>query len=112
MNCLDGGWPTEALEYVNNTGLASDTNYEYLSYMNECSGKRIKRAVKITDYCERKMEREKCDKICKLQKITLHSFSFPTLHLSHAVDCKGNEEYLQYLVANYGPVSENYDDNI
>lgn len=55
MSCLEGGWPTEAFEYINNTGLAAEARYEYLAYMNECSNKRIKRQVKITDFCERKM---------------------------------------------------------
>lgn len=57
MSCLNGGWPADAMNYVNTSGLASDTNYEFLSYMNECSNTRIKRAVKITDFCEREMKK-------------------------------------------------------
>lgn len=95
MSCENGGWPGEALDYINITGLASEMNYQYLAYMNQCSNMRIKRAIKITDYCAREMKN--CDKHvnCKFKiSINLH---FP-------VSCNGNEEYLQHLVANYGPV--------
>jgi Papain family cysteine protease len=49
VDCSTGGWPAEAYKYIVKKGIGESTDYEYLSYSNECLNDRINRTVNITN---------------------------------------------------------------
>ena len=52
MSC-NGGWPTNAYNYIIQNGLSSRKNYQFLAYSNDCLKNRVKRTTRIIDACER-----------------------------------------------------------
>jgi xylose isomerase len=52
MDCVTGGWPTDAYNYVVNNSLAEAVDAEYVGYTDECSRNQKKRMIKIKEVNE------------------------------------------------------------